>query len=282
MEIFFNELSILPVANSVDLARQKVTTLLETMKCLKEFDFNVLRTHDNFYGENLGSNYTFSSFINDPDASPVHKLLLRTIVKNPFLADEDSVEAEMFINNKFESVNHSGSTAIPDGIAFSFIHEVPTISLTGFPLWEEELLDLKIINTKENTISFEKVINISNPNSLKTNFQFNDWFKSITVEVQLNSYENIIKVFPTEKFEFEPRAINEMINWCYDDKRYLNRIIKLINNIRKAPFVGGIGLTENLGGGKGSKRIVKKDRVVYTVLEHKIIIHSCKKHYNDK
>lgn len=282
MEIFFNELSILPKVNSIDSARQKITILLETMKSLKEFDFNVLRTHDNFYGENLGSGYTFSSYINDPDVSNVHKLLLRTIVKNPFIADEDSLEAEMFVNNKFETINHSGDTVKPEGIAISYVHEVPTISLSGFPLWDEEFFYLNVINSSDNSVLSEKIINISKPNSFETNTQFIDWFKSITIDVQLNSYENIIKIFPTEKYEFEARAINEIISWYYDDKRYVLRIKNLINDIRKAPFVGGIGLTENLGGGQGSKRIVKKDRVVYTVLDKKIIIHSCKKHYNDK
>jgi toxin YoeB len=281
MEIYFNELSVLPQSSSVADARNKIITLIETMKALKEFDFNILRTHNNFYSEDLGLGYSFSSFVNDPEVANNLKLLLLSIVKNPFIADEDSNEAEMFIVNQFETINHLGNLTLPEGIAISYVCEVPTISITGFPLWDGDSITLKVTNTSTGSSSDENVINLSNTNSVE-NKNFTDWIKGITVDVQLNSYENIIKLFPVEKYEFDARAINEIISWYYDDKRYIVRIKNLIDNIRKAPFVGGIGLTENLGGGQGSKRIVKKDRVVYTVLDRKIIIHSCKKHYNDK
>jgi toxin YoeB len=282
MEIFLNELSALPLVNSTILARKKVITLLETMKKLKEFNFNILRTHDNFYGEDLGCQYTFSSFINDMDVSTSQKLLLRTLVKNPFIADDDSLEAESFITSNFETVDYTGNLISPEGIAISYVHGVPTVSLSGFPFWESDFLNLKVTDMISNVGSNEQIINISIPESTEKNQEFLDWIKSITLQTQLNSYENIIKIFPSDKYHFDARAINEMISWYYDDKRYLLRIRNLIENIRQAPFVGGIGLTENLGGGQGSKRIVKKDRVVYTVLDNKIIIHSCKKHYDDK
>lgn len=57
MEIYFNELSILPQCVNDDDARQKVYTLLETMKALRQHDFNVLRTHDDFYAEDLGNGF---------------------------------------------------------------------------------------------------------------------------------------------------------------------------------------------------------------------------------
>ena len=281
MEIYFNELSVLPQSISVTEARNKIITLIQTMKALKEFDFNILRTHNNFYSEDLGLGYTFSSFVNDPEVTNSLKLLLRSIIKNPFIADEDSNEAEMFIVNQFETNDHLGNPTSPEGIAISYVCDVPTISITGFPLWDSDSIPLKVTNTVTNSSSDENVINISNAKSvLNPNFTY--WIKSITIDIQLNTYENIIKIFPQDKYEFDARAINEIISWYYDDKRYIVRIKNLIENIRKAPFVGGIGLTENLGGGQGSKRIVKKDRVVYTVLDKKIIIHSCKKHYSDK
>lgn len=66
MQIFFNEISIKPVAVTEEDARQKIYNLLTTMKKLKDYDFNVLRTHNDFFAEDLGNGYTFSSFINDP------------------------------------------------------------------------------------------------------------------------------------------------------------------------------------------------------------------------
>lgn len=283
MEIYFNELSVLPNCLNNDDARDKIITMLETMKALKEFDFNILRTHDNFYAEELFNGYSFSSFIIDPQVKDNLKLLLRSIVKNPFIADDDSQEAEMFISNQFQTLDHTGIMTSPEGIAISYVCEMPTISISGFPLWDSNTLSLNVIDTVSNSTSINDIINISTPNSL-TNQIFLDWIKSITEEVKLNSYDNIIKMFPIEKFEFEQRAIDDILTWFYDDKRFIVKIIKLINDIENNPFVGGFGLTETLGGtgGRASKRIVKKDRVIYTYTQEKITIHQCRGHYNDK
>lgn len=281
MEIYFNELSLLPQSISIEESRDKIVTLIQTMKALKEYDFTILRSHDNFYSEDLGSGYTCSKFVNDLNVPDNLRILLLSVVKNPFIADEDSNEAEMFVVNKFESINHEGGIVSPEGIAISYVCEVPTISFSGYPLWNNESIFLKVYNTGLNTYDEHNIINLSTKESLQNN-NFKEWIKNVTVDIQLNSYDNIIKHFPVDKYEFDSRAISEIIAWYYDDKRYIIKIKKLIEDIRNAPFVGGYGLTENLGGGKGSKRIVKKDRVVYTVLDEKIIIHSCRKHYDDK
>lgn len=281
MEIYFNELSILPKSISIEESRDKIVTLIQTIKALQEHDFTILRSHDNFYSEDLGLGYTCSKFVNDLNVANNLRVLLLSIVKNPFLADEDSNEAEMFVVNKFESINHEGGIVSPEGIAISYVCEVPTISFSGYPLWSNESIFLKVYNTRLNTYDEHNIINLSTKESLQNN-NFKEWIKNLTVDIQLNSYDNIIKHFPVDTYEFDARAISEIIAWYYDDKRYIIKIKKLIEDIRNAPFVGGYGLTENLGGGKGSKRIVKKDRVVYTVLDEKIIIHSCRKHYDDK
>lgn len=283
MEIYFNELSILPKCSNKAESREKIITLLETMKALKEYDFNILRTHNTFFAEELCNDYSFSSFIIDPEVKDSLKLLLRSIVKNPFIADEGSQEAEVFILNKFETVDHIGSIVSPEGIAISYIFEVPTISISGFPLWDNISISLEVTDVVSTVSSNEVIINFSTPNSL-SNQTFLDWIKSITEEIKLNSYDNIIKIFPVDKYKFEQRAIDDILHWYYDDKRFIVKIIKLINDIENAPFVGGFGLTESLGGtgGRASKRIVRKDRVVYTYTQEKITIHQCRGHYNDK
>lgn len=61
------------------------------------------------------------------------------------------------------------------------------------------------------------------------------------------------------------------------------RIKELLADIENNPFVGGKGKTEILSNtsGKASKRIIKKDRIIYTFTQEKIIIHQCRGHYND-
>ena len=281
MEIYFNELSILPQCVDDDTARQKVFTLLETMKSLKEHDFNVLRTHDNFYAEDLGNGYTFSTFINDPDVKKDIKILLRSIIKNPFIPSEDSYEAEAFINNKFETKNHLGNVVSPEGLAVAYVNALPTLSLTGCAYWENSTLYLRITDSETNESLSENILNLFSPQSLNNN-EFIEWIKSITVEIELSSTENIVKLFTPEKYQFDQRAISDILSWFYDDKRFLIRIKNLLNDIIKNPYSGGLGKTERLSeGGKASKRIIKKDRIVYSIAKEIITIHQCRGHYND-
>ncbi len=101
--------------------------------------------------------------------------------------------------------------------------------------------------------------------------------------IQLNCEANIALVFSPDKFEFDTRAVNELLSWYHDDKRFIIRVKELIMDIVNNPFKGGKGHTEPLGstGGRASKRIIKKDRIVYTYTKEKITIHQCRGHYDD-
>lgn len=210
------------------------------------------------------------------------KILLQSNIKNPCIPEIDSYEAEMFVNTRFKTLNHFSQYVEPEGIAISFINEVPTLSLVGFQQWENSTLQLNVFIENNELPTHENVINISSVNSINSN-EFQEWIKSITDEIGLNSYENIVIAFPIEKYEFDTKAIDDILSWYYDDKRFLKKIKELIEDISKNPFTGGKGKTETLGGsgGKASKRIIKKDRIVYTYTSDKIFIHQCRGHYSD-
>lgn len=282
MQIFFNEISIKPVAITEEDARQKIYNLLETMKKLKDYDFNVLRTHNDFFAEDLGNGYTFSSFINDPNVRQDIKLLLRTLVKNPFIIDDDSYEAEMFISREFETMNHLGNRVSPEGLAVAYLNSLPCLSISGHSFWETPLLSLNINDITTQEAISENIINLYSP-QITEDSPFIDWLKSISEEIALNSLENIYKVFSPDRYSFDNKAIDDILSWYYNDKRFLVRIKELLENIENNPFVGGKGFTELLSGtsGKASKRITKKDRIVYTYTSEKIIVHQCRGHYND-
>jgi Txe/YoeB family toxin of toxin-antitoxin system len=252
------------------------------MKDLRQQNVNVLRTFGDFYAEDIGCNYSFSSFINDNTVTRDLKTLLQSIIKNPCVPDDDSYEAEMFVNTKFDTLNHLSKYVEPEGMTISFINSVPTLSLIKFPYWQNPTLQLRVYNNGNNVPKLEDVVNLSSLKSLQST-EFKQWIKSITEEIELNSHENIIKIFPVEKYEFDNKAIADILSWYYDDKRFLVKIKELIEDISINPFTGGIGKTETLSGtgGKSSKRIIKKDRIVYTYTNEKIYIHQCRGHYDD-
>lgn len=283
MEIFYNELSSYPLASNQEDAKARIIILLETMKSLREHDINIMRTHDGFYAELLSEDYSFSNFFGDPSVSMDLKILLRTIVANPFIEDTDSYEAEMFISNTFNTQNYNNQNVSPEGLACSFVFSSPVISVDSHAYWRRSHLSLTVTSSDTPAlVENHDILNLYSSNCIN-NAAFKGWINYLNPPVELNSEENIYKVFSASQYQFEVKAIDDILSWFYDDKRYLIRVKELLEDIPNNPFVGGKGKTETLGGtgGRASKRIVKKDRIIYTYSKDKIIIHHCRGHYDD-
>ena len=83
------------------------------------------------------------------------------------------------------------------------------------------------------------------------------------------------------KIIFEPKAKDEYEQWKHENKTVVDKIKKLIADIKKTPFKG-IGKPEPLKHelqGYWSRRIDGVHRLVYSVTDDAIIITACKYHY---
>ena len=81
--------------------------------------------------------------------------------------------------------------------------------------------------------------------------------------------------------EFDPLAFEDLAWWVEKDRKKGLRIIKLIQEVQKAPFQG-IGKPEPLKhelAGCWSRRIDSEHRLIYQVEENKIRVLSCRYHY---
>jgi len=281
MELFFNELSVPHLATNVPDAKNKILVFLKTVRALKSHGFRYVRTHDDFYADDLGCGYTASDFLTDSSNDLTLRTLLQSIVKNPFIPDVESYEAEVFLLNKFETENECGEMVIPEGLAATYVFESHSISFCGHSHWERECIPVIMTNAQNET--FPKDILNHVFDSCTENQIFQNWLHSLQTTIPLDSLTNIQLVFPPHRFEFDPQAIDDLISWFYDDIRFQKRIKKLIDDIELHPFSGGLGHTETLAGtgGKASKRIVGRDRIVYTYTNEKTIIHQCRGHYED-
>lgn len=78
-------------------------------------------------------------------------------------------------------------------------------------------------------------------------------------------------------------AWEEYLYWQSEDKKTLKKINRLVKDISRSPF-DGIGkpepLKENLAG-LWSRRINEEHRLVYLVEDDKVVIFSCKGHYDN-
>jgi toxin YoeB len=80
---------------------------------------------------------------------------------------------------------------------------------------------------------------------------------------------------------FEESAFAEYWQWAEEDAKILEKINKLINEIKRDPF-HGTGKPEPLKGnlsGHWSRRITDEHRLVYKVFPDQLVIVSCKYHY---
>ena len=80
---------------------------------------------------------------------------------------------------------------------------------------------------------------------------------------------------------FEESAFAEYWQWAKEDIKILEKINKLINEIKRDPF-HGTGKPESLKGnlsGHWSRRITDEHRLVYKVFPDQLVIVSCKYHY---
>ena len=83
------------------------------------------------------------------------------------------------------------------------------------------------------------------------------------------------------KIVFEARAFQDFIEWANLDKKLYQRIVDLIKDTFRQPFLG-IGKPEPLKGdlkGYWSRRMNDKHRLIYKVTDEAIIIIACRYHY---
>jgi toxin YoeB len=83
--------------------------------------------------------------------------------------------------------------------------------------------------------------------------------------------------------EFKQESFEELSHWVVQNRKTYQRIVRLINEVRRTPFEG-IGKPEPLRGnlsGCWSRRIDDENRMVYEVTADKIVILSLMGHYDD-
>lgn len=77
-------------------------------------------------------------------------------------------------------------------------------------------------------------------------------------------------------------SLEQMMYWAHNNRKILNKINNLLEDIARNGADKGIGKPERLKHQSGwSRRIDDKNRLVYEVRENFVEVISCKGHYDD-
>lgn len=79
------------------------------------------------------------------------------------------------------------------------------------------------------------------------------------------------------------KALNDFMYWAHNDRKILDKIDVLLNDIERNGAAKGIGKPEKLKHEEGySRRIDNEHRLVYKMKDNVIAVKSCRGHYGDK
>lgn len=79
------------------------------------------------------------------------------------------------------------------------------------------------------------------------------------------------------------KALSDFMYWAHNDRKILDKIDAILNDIERNGANKGIGKPERLKHTDGySRRINDEHRLIYEVKENIIAVKSCKGHYDDK
>jgi toxin YoeB len=87
---------------------------------------------------------------------------------------------------------------------------------------------------------------------------------------------------PQRNITFTPKGWEDYQYWFNQDQKSIKKINALIKETLREPFEG-TGMPEPLKenyAGYWSRRINKKDRLVYSVTDNQITVIACRFHYN--
>jgi toxin YoeB len=82
--------------------------------------------------------------------------------------------------------------------------------------------------------------------------------------------------------QFRRDSFDQLQDWLRSDPKTAQRIVRILQECRRTPF-DGIGKPEPLKSnlqGTWSRRVNEQDRIIYTVSDTEILVHSLKGHYD--
>jgi hypothetical protein len=169
MKLFFNELSLNPIAENRYSAIDRMDIFAKTVSEARKKGFRNIQC-DYFTNQiELSQNYTLHHWLNDSDVRRELREFLYGVIIPPYIYDNDKEILEAFVesNITFEDIENHIPKSRCIGLASAFLYDLPSISLISNPIWSKIKLHIEV--EKQGNLSNQTVFNISSKESFLDN-----------------------------------------------------------------------------------------------------------------
>ena len=162
MDLIFNELSFLHIAEDKYNARDIMKNLLHSCKLAKKLGtFGGLRVRPDFFVTDLAENYTVNNWLTDHSVPRNYINLLLTWKRYPYINENDESIEDRFIQNYY----YLAAPGVADlhgleveGLAVAFLYNTLAISLASNVFWRQTKINLlERIGSNEQTVQVRHV-----------------------------------------------------------------------------------------------------------------------------
>jgi hypothetical protein len=157
MEMIFNELSTTPISANRELANQKVAQLVRCYKEALELGFDKIRFDKQFYEIELSEDYSLANWLDDSDQHNLKDLLLSAKIY-PFIRTGDIPVENQYLQHDFNCFYGEVQMEC-SGLAVAHIYDTLSVSFSGTPYWEANVITVTKTNRENNT---SETVNVNN------------------------------------------------------------------------------------------------------------------------
>jgi hypothetical protein len=246
MELFFNELSNIPLSVDKYAADEIMIKFAKAIGKARQIGFRNIRSYLATNQIELANNYSLHNWMFDREMSEIERNLLMGMITQPFIKDEDEEIIDEYLGKEFYFVNeeHGIDKTECTGLAAAHLYDMPSVSISSQPIWDE--IKLPIVVENKDTSSIEEVFNISSIESFDDN----------TLAQHIENLGTLIlketDILPTNKKKHLAQHHGK------------SELTELCNRIKHSPYV--IEMRSTDWGGKSFIRKTHADGVIEIVL----------------
>lgn len=141
MDFIFNEFSFRDVFPNQHEGRIGMGNLLKVCKLGREHGMSRLAIRPDFYEQFLAQEYSITDWLKDQEVNKTFKDLLFSIVRQPYIDNNDAAIEERFIMSNTFLVDETMSK--PEGLAIAYLYSTMSVSLASSEKWNVDEVSLK-------------------------------------------------------------------------------------------------------------------------------------------